>query len=103
MKANINYTTLAALFAATLSVFGQPAITQQPANRMPYVGSTTNFSVIATGSPPPTYQWRFNGTDLPGKTNATLSLTGVKFTNAGPYSVMVSNGGGGVLSQTAWL
>jgi len=103
MNTNINHTALAVLLAATLTGLGQPVITKQPGNRMPYVGSTTNFSITVSGSPPPTYQWRFNGADLPGKTNSTLGLNSVQFTNAGPYSVVVSNDGGSVTSETAWL
>jgi len=89
--------------ATAMSSFGQPDITQQPTNQMPYVGSTAVFSVIATGLPPPTYQWRFNGADLLDKTNTSLSLVNAQFTNAGPYSVVVSNDGGSVTSRVAWL
>jgi hypothetical protein len=106
MKANRDYLTFAACLAATLTSFGQPAapgIVQQPVSRMPYIGATPTFSVIATGSPPPSYQWRLRGFDLPGKTNNNLPVPNVQFTNAGPYSVLVSNDSGAVTSQTAWL
>ena len=103
MKTNSSLLMSAALLATAMSSFGQPGITQQPTNQMPYVGSTAAFSVIATGSPPPTYQWRLNGTELLDKTNTSLSLLNVQFTNAGPYSVVVSNDGGSVTSRVAWL
>ena len=51
-----------------------------------------DFSVIAGGSPILSYQWSFNGTPIPGATNAVLALNSVKSTNAGTYAVTVSNG-----------
>src|SRR5262249_32633816 len=41
--------------------------------------------------------------DLINKTNISLSLTQVNFTNAGAYSVVVSNGDGVITSEKAWL
>jgi hypothetical protein len=106
MKTNANYLMFSACLAATLSGFAQPTapiFLRQPTNQMPYIGGTLTFSVVATGAPPPTFQWRFRGIDLPGKTNSSLSVTHAQFTNAGPYSVVVSNDNGVVTSQTAWL
>jgi hypothetical protein len=106
MKANRDYLTFAACLAATLTGFGQsgdPGLPEQPVSQWPYVGGNIVFSVIATGAPPPSYQWRFRGIDLPGKTNSSLSILHAQFTNAGPYSVVVSNDSGVVTSQTAWL
>jgi hypothetical protein len=80
-----------------------PGIVQQPTNLMPYVGGSVAFSVVATGAPPISFQWRFRGADLPGKTNSVFSVPSARFTNAGPYSVVVSNAGGPVTSATAWL
>ncbi len=103
MKMKTILPMIAVVVSALTDGFGQPVITKQPTNQTPYVGSTVTFSVIATGSPPPTYQWRFNGTALLDKTNSSFSLGNAQFTNAGPYSVVVSNDGGSVTSETAWL
>ena len=70
---------------------------------MPYIGSGATFSVIATGAPPLSLQWHFNEVTLPNKTNASLSLQPVGFTNAGAYWVMVSNGDGVITTERAWL
>ncbi|HLP78710.1 MAG TPA: immunoglobulin domain-containing protein, partial [Candidatus Paceibacterota bacterium] len=68
-----------------------PAILDTPQNQSAIEGGTANFSVTATGDPAPAYQWQFNGTDLPGATNATLSLTNVDFSQSGFYTVTASN------------
>ena len=44
--------------AATLTVNVAPAITTQPANQTVNAGQTAAFSVVATGTPAPTYQWQ---------------------------------------------
>ena len=80
-----------------------PRITNQPTNRVVLVGDTVTFGVTATGGLPLSYQWRFNGTDMPGNTNRTFTLTNVQLTNAGNYSVLVSNAAAAVLSSNAVL
>ncbi len=80
-----------------------PVIASQPTNATVYVGSNATFRVTATGTAPLRYQWRLHGNDLPGKTGILLSLTSVQFSNAGPYSVVVSNAGGSITSSPALL
>ena len=43
-----------------------PVITQQPTSVSVPAGSNAAFTVLASGSPAPSYQWRFNGTDIAG-------------------------------------
>lgn len=66
-------------------------------------GGLALLTASASGSPPLSYQWRFNGTNLPGATSATLGLTNVWHTNAGLYSVVVTNVFGTVASSNAVL
>src|SRR5256885_7781893 len=54
------------------------------------VGQNVTFAVGATGTSP-TYQWRFNGADISGATLASYSLANVQTSNAGNYSVVVTN------------
>jgi len=88
---------------AVLTVNVAPAITTQPVDQNVNLGSDAAFSVVATGTPAPAYQWRFNGTDLSGETSATLTLASVRLADAGSYSVVVSNIAGTVTSADAVL
>jgi hypothetical protein len=81
-----------------------PAILTQPANQTVSAGNNATFTAAAAGTPPLSYQWYFNtNTVLAGATNATLTLTGVQLTNAGNYTVVVSNIVGSATSSNAVL
>ena len=80
-----------------------PSITTQPTNQTVTVGGTATFSVTASGAPPLSYQWNFNGTNLSGATNQTLTLTNVRPSQAGNYAVLVTNVSGSILSSNAML
>lgn len=87
---------------AVLAVISPPLITQQPfltptnqQSPMLYPpvppGSSVVLRVAATGSLPLLYQWRFNGADVPGATNATLPLLNLNYVQSGYYSVEIRN------------
>ncbi len=80
-----------------------PTITAQPANATVLAGQSVAFSVMTTGTPAPTYQWRRNGAALAGQTNATLSLPNVGGSDAGNYDVVVTNSAGTVTSVATVL
>jgi hypothetical protein len=88
---------------ATLTVGLSPTITLQPGNQTNLVGTDATFTVAATGTAPLRYQWRLNGGNIAGATNATLTLFGVQTGQAGNYTVVVSNTFGSVTSDTATL
>jgi hypothetical protein len=88
---------------ATLTVLVLPAITTQPQSHTTVVGQSTSFSVAASGTAPLSYQWNFNSTTLSGATNATLTLSNPQLTDAGSYTVVVTNGAGSVTSAVAAL
>ena len=67
------------------------------------VGDTVTFNVSATGTPPLSYQWNFNGTNISGATNMTLTLTNVQLNQAGNYAVLVANAFGSIFSSNAML
>ncbi|HZL79849.1 MAG TPA: LamG-like jellyroll fold domain-containing protein [Candidatus Limnocylindrales bacterium] len=80
-----------------------PSITSQPTNQTVFAGQTASFSVSASGTPPLSYQWRFNTTNIVGATNTTLILPNAQLTNAGNYTVLVSNVVNSILSSNALL
>ncbi len=80
-----------------------PQITSQPTPQVAIVGGRAIFTVIADGTVPLTYQWQKNGTNIFSATNDVLILTNVQLTNAGQYSVIVSNAGGITPSTNAVL
>lgn len=80
-----------------------PTITTQPAAQTVALGGTATFRVEAGGFPAPTYQWSLNGTVLAGATNATLGVASAQMSNAGNYTVTVSNAMGNVTSGAAQL
>ena len=90
---------------ATLNVsdVGKPVITQQPISRTVVSGSAATFSVQASGSSTFSYQWQFQGANLPNATNATLTVANVQAANTGPYRVTVSNAAGSTTSDEALL
>ncbi len=68
-----------------------PAITTQPASQTVLAGANATFTVVASGSPAPTYRWQKNTVDIPGATSDTLTINGVATGDAGAYRVIVSN------------
>ncbi|MCO5052564.1 MAG: immunoglobulin domain-containing protein [Verrucomicrobiae bacterium] len=80
-----------------------PTITTQPLSQVVNPGDNATFTVGAAGSPPLTYQWRFNGSNLDGATNATFTRTNAQAAHVGIYSVVVANDLGHVTSATARL
>ncbi len=94
----------AASSAATLAVLFPPSITAQPTHLTVAAGGSATFTVAATGSSPLRYQWYFNTTNaLAAATNTTLALNSVSATNAGTYSVLITNLVGAVTSSVASL
>jgi immunoglobulin I-set domain protein/Ig-like domain-containing protein len=74
-----------------------------PTNQTLPAGSDATFTVVAKGLPRPHYQWRFNGTNIDGAIQASLTVTNAQLTNAGNYSVILSNGISASISSNATL
>ena len=98
----------AVTYAATLSIYqnqapynGPPVIASEPVNQTTVAGSNVVLSVVVFGSGPFSYQWSFNGTNISGATNATLTLTNLHAYQSGSYTVTITNSFGSATSSSA--
>lgn len=89
--------------SATLTVRAAPVIVTPPADQFVAGGNPATFSVVATGYPVPTYQWRRNGTAIPGATGGTFTIATPRNSDEGRYDVTVTNELGSVTSTPATL
>jgi hypothetical protein len=80
-----------------------PSITTQPVSQTVAAGAQVTFSVVATGSPAPTFQWKKGTVEIAGATNSTYSIAATAPGDAGSYFVTVSNSAGNVTSNAASL
>ncbi len=81
-----------------------PTISLQPTNQLVALGSNATLVVTATGTPPLSYQWQLDETNLlDGATNQLLTITNLQTTDLGSYSVTVTGPGGTVTSSNAVL
>ena len=80
-----------------------PDVSIVPQNLLTNVGATVTFTASTTCGAPSGYQWRKNGTNLPGATNATLILSNTQSSDAASYAVTVNCGQTSATSATATL
>jgi hypothetical protein len=97
---------------ATLSVLILPTISAHPLNLNvrvrpdPSAATSTNatFGVNANSvNPPLSYQWRKNGTNIPGAIGSSYTIANVTLNDEGDYSCFVSDVIGGLSSTSARL
>lgn len=80
-----------------------PVLLRAPQSQTVALGQTATFTATANGALPLRYQWLFNTNVIAGATNSTLTLTPVQLSDAGAYSIMVSNAFGTTTSSPATL
>ncbi len=88
-----NVVVIAAGGYHSLVVFndGSPVFTERPVSTLADSGATEVLNTGLVGEPPLTLQWQFNGTNIAGATNVTLTLTDLQTTNSGVYSLVAGN------------
>jgi hypothetical protein len=81
-----------------------PSITMQPANQTVNVGQMATFTVVATGTPPLTYQWQRNQVSIAGATSASYTTpVTTSADNGTSFRVIVTNSVTSVTSNAATL
>jgi Immunoglobulin domain len=81
-----------------------PSITQQPSNAIVTAGQSATFSVSATGTPAPNYQWYQGTTAISGATSASYSVSNTTVGMTGEmFYVIASNSAGTATSNTVTL
>jgi hypothetical protein len=89
--------------AATLVINTPVAVTGPPAPLTRCVNTSASFIVVATGSPPPTYQWRKDGMNIAGANAAIFTIPSIAGSDAGSYDCIVANVCGSVTTTAATL
>lgn len=84
---------------------GGPTISVQPTPQSAAVNGTATFAVTASdgGHPPLSYQWSKDDTAISAATNASLTISPVQASDAGNYSVAVTNSVSMIQSQAVAL
>lgn len=96
-------TSSVATLTVNLPSGSAPTITGEPQDAAVYAGNDATFTVAVTGFAPLSYQWRFNGVDIPGATTNSLPRPNVQPEQVGNYSVVVTNEYGSATSSNALL
>lgn len=82
-----------------VSAIPAPSITLQPSPVQVNAGGGFTLNVAAGGTGPFTFQWRKDGVPIAGATSAVYQSASADATQAGVYSVAVSNAGGTTISN----
>jgi hypothetical protein len=81
----------------------KPFFVAQPRSITVAPGLAVTFGAGANGLPAPTYQWRYQGSNIPGATESTYTLPSVAASDAGNYDVVAANALGSATSVVARL
>lgn len=88
---------------AVLTVHTAPSISTHPASQTIVKDNPVTFTVVADGIPAPAYQWKKDNSDIPGATSSSYTIASVQTSNAGAYTVDVSNAVSTITSNAAIL
>jgi hypothetical protein len=80
-----------------------PFITTAPTDQSALAGTSLTLRVQAIGTPPPSYQWRKDGTPIDGATSATLAFSSLTLADAARYTVSATNLAGTATTSAAQI
>ena len=80
-----------------------PTISMQPVSQSNLVGNSALFSVGYTGDSPFTLQWYKDNVAIQGQTNSSFSIGSISESDAGSYTIKITNAGGSITSNAAIL
>jgi N-acetyl-anhydromuramyl-L-alanine amidase AmpD len=78
-------------------------VASQLFNKSADQGSVVNYSISANGTSPINFRWLLNGLPISGATSSNYTIPNLQLSNAGNYSVMVSNLYGSATSSVSIL
>ncbi len=88
---------------STATTYTRPTITTQPASYSVSEDGSATFSVVATGTGTLSYQWYKDGVAISGATASSYTVADAASTDAGSYSVVITNAYGLVTSTSGTL
>lgn len=80
-----------------------PVITNQPQSLTITQNNDATFTVLAGGTTPLSYQWRFGSTNIAGATTNSYTRGNAQTNHEGEYRVVITNSAGSVTSEVASL
>ena len=80
-----------------------PLILNNPKNKVVVAENSVSFAVTAIGPTALTYQWNKDGEAIKGATSSIYTIDSVQMSEAGSYTVTVSNGVNSITSDEAIL
>ena len=80
-----------------------PSIRNQPSGTVASPAGNVSLFVVADGTPPLSYQWQCNGTNIAGATDQWQRLTNFTVNSGDSFRVVVANSSGDVTSGDAVL
>lgn len=76
-----------------------PVLLRQSPTPMPSLGESFDLSIEVVGTLPLSYQWRHNGTLVPGLQGPVLTVAQAQLSDAGDYQVTAANAHGSVTAS----